>query len=241
MDANPEKFQCTLLGKDNKENFSIDIQGNTINPHNFIKVLGVTLDDQLNFNIHVTNICRIASRQINAFKRIAKHLTVSNRELTYKSFISSHFSYSPTTWIFCGEINAKKLEKLQERALRIVYKDITSSYESLLEKGNFLPLSIYRLKFLAIEVYKCIHGLNPSYLNELFEIKSVKYNLRDNTILKQDKFNTVKFGFKSFQYYGSKLWNHLPNDIKDSSDLYVFTNKLTKWCYTDQCKCLEIF
>ena len=93
MDANPEKFQCTLLGKDNKENFSIDIQSNTINPHNFIKVLGVTLDNQLNFNIHVTNICRIASRQINAFKRIAKHLTVSNRELTYKSFISSHFSY----------------------------------------------------------------------------------------------------------------------------------------------------
>ena len=65
--------------------------------------------------------------------------------------------------------------------------------------------------------------------------------MRDKSILKQDRFNTVKFGFKSFQYYGSKLWNHLPNDIKNSSDLFIFKDKLTKWCFTDQCRKLEIF
>ena len=201
----------------------------------------MSLDDHLNFNTHVSNICRRASRQIMAFKRIAKYLNLSNRELTYKSFISSNFSYSPTSWIFCGKQNTNKLNKLQERALRIVYQDNASSYESLLAKGNFLSLSICRLKFLAIEVYKCIHHLNPPYLNELFQIKNVKYNLRDKSILKQDKFNTVKFGYKSFQYYGSKLWNHLPNEVKNSPDVYAFKTKIDKWCFADRCKKLEIF
>ena len=78
------------------------------------------------------------------------------------------------------------------------------------------------LKVLAIEVYKCIHHLNPPYLNELFQIKNVKYNLRDKSILKQDKFNTVKFGYKSFQYYGSKLFNMLPNNIKEAENSNSF-------------------
>ena len=146
MDANPEKFQCAVLGKYNSESFNINVQNNIIVPQKSIKVLGVSLDDHLNFNTHVSNICRRASRQIMAFKRIAKYLNLSNRELTYKSFISSNFSYSPTSWIFCGKQNTNKLNKLQERALRIVYQDNASSYESLLAKGNFLSLSICRLK-----------------------------------------------------------------------------------------------
>ena len=136
--------------------------------------------------------------------------------------------------------NAKKLEYLQERALRFVYNDKVSTYQTLLEKGNFLSLSIYRLKYLAIEVYKCVNQLNPPYLNKLFENKPVKYDLRDSSILKQNKFNTIKYGYKSFAYYGSKLWNELPNDLKMSPSLNIFKNKINKWCRTEQCIRLEI-
>ena len=185
MDANPEKFQCTVLGKDKNECFSINVQENTIISQNAIKVLGVSLDNQLNFNLHIQNICKNASRQINAFWRIAKYLNESNRVLIYKSFILSNFNYSPVAWIFCGKRNSNKLERLQLRALRFVYKDTLSTYEMLLKRSNFLPLSIYRLKFLAIEVYKCVNELNPSYLNDLIKTKSIPYNFRDSSILKQ--------------------------------------------------------
>ena len=63
------------------------------------------------------------------------------------------------------------MEKLQERALCIIYKDKTSSYDMLLEKVDVLPLSIIRLKYLAVETFKCIRGYNPKYLNDLFLIK----------------------------------------------------------------------
>ena len=64
-------------------------------------------------------------------------------------------------------------------------------------------MSIYRLRFLAIELFKRVNGLNPAYLNELFTPNEVEYNLRDPYLLVQPKFNTYKFGFKSFRYYGA--------------------------------------
>ena len=132
--------------------------------------------------------------------------------------------------IFCGHKNSNKLEKLQERALRFVLSDSKSSYRDLLLRGNFLSLAALRLKFMAIEVYKSANGLNPLYLNELFEINDTGYNLRDSHRFKQNKFETRTFGYRSFRYYGSKLWNSIPTEIKSAKSLYIFKSKITEWC-----------
>ena len=122
--------------------------------------------------------------------------------LIYKSFIASNFSYCPVVWVFCGKRNALKLEKLQHRALTFVFRDFTSSYDELLRKGNLLSLSMYRLRFLAIEVYKCVMEINPPYLNNLFTKRTVNYDLRYPFLLQQNKFSTYRYGYKSFKYYG---------------------------------------
>ena len=100
---------------------------------------------------------------------------------------------------------------------------------------NFLSLSALRIRYLAIEMYKCVHGLNPPYLNELFVSKQTRYNLRDNNRLQQPEFQTVRYGFKSFRYYGSKLWNSLPADVKHSENLYHFKKNITQWCVSGKC------
>ena len=69
-------------------------------------------------------------------------------------------------------------------------------------------------------MYKCAHGLNPLYLNELFINKDTPYNLRDSNRLQQLEFRTVRYGFKSFRYYGLRLWNALPTEVKQSDNLY---------------------
>ena len=69
-------------------------------------------------------------------------------------------------------------------------------------------------------MYKCAHGLNPLYLNELFINKDTPYNLRDSNRLQQLEFQTVRYGFKSFRYYGLRLWNALPTEVKQSDNLY---------------------
>ena len=182
MDANPHKFQSVVLGGKREISFSVSVQENLILPTDSIRVLGgVSLDEQLKFDAHITNICIAASRQINALKRLSKYLNERSRVLIYKSFISSNFNYCPVTWMFCGWQNVTKLEKLQERALRFVFKDNNSSYVDPLKRGNFLSLSAYRIRSLAMEVFKCFHGMNPMCFNNLFCEQEIKYDLKVKT------------------------------------------------------------
>ena len=200
---------------------------------NEIKVLGVTLDSRLNYDSHITAMCTKAARQINILKRISKYLDQDSRINIYRSFVASNFNYCPVAWIFCGARNARKLERLQERALRFVFKDSTSEYSELLKQGNFISLSVLRLRALAVEVYKCFHGINPPYMNDMIQIKTSNYNLRDPFLLRQPSYSTKTYGYRSFRYYGSKLWNSLPVNIKSAKTLTIFKRKITEWCYSD--------
>ena len=73
MIANPDKFQCIMLSRNGGVSIPHSVHNNILYPTDEIKVLGVTLDDSLNFKSHVTDICNRASRQINSFKRFAQH------------------------------------------------------------------------------------------------------------------------------------------------------------------------
>ena len=239
MCANPDKFQS--ISRDGQQSLAISVQDNTILSDTTIKALGVTLDNRLKFDKHVSTLCMKASRQINALKRISKYLDENCRILIFKSFISSNFNYCHMSWMFCGRTNLNKLEKLQERALWFVFRDTISSYESLLKRGNFLPFSAYRIPCLGIETYKCFHGLKPDYMHKLFKQLSTQYNLRDSCRLEQPKFNTFTYGQRSFRYYGAKLWNLLPFSVKNTNDLNIFKTNITRWCYSKQCASLDVF
>ena len=171
MDATPDKFKCISLTRFGRPPISISVEGNIIPSSDTYKVLGVTLDCSLQYDTHVSKLCSNASIQIHAMKRIGKYLNTDCRIAMYKSFISSIFSYCPVSWVFSGKRNSDKLEKLQERALCLVFSDYTSPYSELLKHGNFLSLSALHIRYLAIEMYKCVHGLNPPYLNDFFKVK----------------------------------------------------------------------
>ena len=102
------------------------------------------------------------------------------------------------------------MEKLQERALRFVYSDNVTTYHTLLLKAKLLPLTLFRLRFLAIEVYKSVNKFNPQFMCDMFKSRISKYDLRNSNLLFQQRFKTKKYGLKSIGYYGAKLWNSLP-------------------------------
>ena len=129
----------------------------------------------------------------------------------YKSFICANFNYCPLVWMLCGKTNMNKLEKLQEHALATVYRDRSLTYDDVLRMSGQLSIRMNLVRLLAIEVFKCINGINPVYLNELFITPESKYDLRNKSSLLQPKFNTYKYGYNSFRYLGSKLWNSLPS------------------------------
>ena len=187
LDANPDKFQCLFMDRKGLISVSIPVHNSNIESSNSINILGIHLDSNLNYKCHVKSICTRASYQINALKRVGKYLNVDGKLKIYKAFIRSNFSYCPVAWLFCGKTNSTKLEKLQERALRFVYNDYVLSHKELLTKADVLPLSIYRLRFLAIEVFKSIRNMNPKFMNDMFENRTSNYDLRDSDLVQQKK------------------------------------------------------
>ena len=92
----------------------------------------------------IGNICRKASQQLNILKRLGPYLDRLSKLTIFHTFLLSNFNFCPLAWHFCTERNSKKIEKVQERALRFVYEDYLSSYEQLLEKAwvPFLQISV---------------------------------------------------------------------------------------------------
>ena len=96
------------------------------------KLLGINIDRKLTFNYHLTNLCMKAGRKLSALTRLCGFYTLQQRRLLMKSFIDSQFAYSPMVWMFHDRRLNNKINRVHERALRIVYKDDVSTFEELL-------------------------------------------------------------------------------------------------------------
>ncbi len=144
--------------------------------------------------------------------------------LLYKEgWVTELGSLAPLVWHFCNKSDSDKLEKLQYRALRFVYDDYDSDYETLLSRANMQTLELHRQRALFIEVFKCIHKLAPPYLSELFTLRDKSiYNTRSAKALIQSHCESVDNGRKTFVNYSTYLWNNLPNHFKNTTDLDDF-------------------
>ena len=248
MSANPSKFQVMLM-----ECTSVDVPPDfkiadyNVPICNEIKVLGVYINERVNFESHISMLCARTSRQINALARIAKYIDVQGRINIYNAFITSNFSYCSIVWHFCHSDSTLKIEKLNKRALRVVFNDYTASYPDLLRKIKRPPLYIQRLQLMVIEVYKCINGTNPDFMGDLFSRHVKSHNTRSTEPLIQPRAATITYGIKSLKYQGAKLWNALPNNMKCASSLENFKLLIREWdgphcsCgYCLQCKVWHI-
>ena len=116
--ANADKFQSILLSRGSTGDFRVNVGGHDLHRDNTLKILGVTLDDKLNFKTHIQNICQKASRQINALIRISKFLNKQCRMHVYKSFVCANFNYCPVVWMFCGKTNRENWRKSKKEHFR---------------------------------------------------------------------------------------------------------------------------
>ena len=237
MKANPEKFQAIALGKKtHRENIQLNLDNITISCDEEVKLLGVNFDFMLNFNSHVSYICRKASKQLNVLKRIGRHLNRLGRLTIYHSFILSNFNYCPLTWHFTNESNTRKMEKIQERALRFIYEDYSSNYEQLLTKSGLVSLQIRRIRYIALETYKILNHMNPTYLHDLVKYKNNHYNFRYTNTVEIPQPRTEKYGKKSFRYAAAKLWNSLPEIFRTATSFNQFRTLVNNW-HGDKCIC----
>ena len=96
---------------------------------------------------------------------------------------------------------APNLKKTNERALRFVTHDKSTTYEAMLKQLNLLSPLNQRIVKMATGVYKAIHGNKvPKRIGELLHERSSNYNLGGKHILELPKVNTTTYGLKSWRY-----------------------------------------
>ena len=176
MKANAHK--CHLLVSFN-ESCTAKIEDFSIQNSTEEKLLRVKFDSNISFVNHVTSLCKKASQKLHALPRISHYMNLNKRRNLMKAFITSQFSYCPLIWMFHSRSLNNKINRIHERALRLVYQN-NLSFSGLLDLDNSVAVHQKNLQVLVTEIYKVKNGIAPDIMNDIFEPQNSSYNLRSS-------------------------------------------------------------
>ena len=130
-----------------------------------------------------------------------------------------------------------KINKLHERALRIVYNDDQLSFHELLKLDNSSTIHHQNIRKLVIEVYKSIHDLSPSFMKDIF----VNSGYTGPKLCNEKQFhipnvNKSYKGEESLKAFAPRIWKLVPNQLKCIDNLDKFKIEIKKW-RPKECPC----
>ena len=150
----------------------------------------------------------------------------------YQALIQPHFDYCCSVWDNFGETFSNKMQKLQNRAVRVITRSpYDASASPLLDSLHLDNLSLRRKRIKAKMMFKILKGNAPTYLQNLFTVRGTGYTLRNSEIklnIPKSRTNYLKW---SLCYSGALLWNSLPQNIRRPSSLNLFNNSLNQYYY----------
>ena len=201
----------------------------------------MTVDKQLNFDMHLKMLCKKTNQKVSALARIVPFLPFHKRHVILKTFIESQFSYCPLVWMYCSRTMNTKINRIHERALRLVYQDYTSTFEELLIKDNSLCFHHRNIHQVAIEMYKVKNDLSPPFMKDIFDEIEIVRETRSGRTFSRPNVDTVKKGDRSLRCFGPIVWDTmLPDDLKRCASLDKFKDSIRSWkpnnCPCELCK-----
>ena len=223
------------LGKDSEGDL-LRFCGEVLEASQIEIVLGLQIDNKLNFENHIKSLCSKVSQKLGALQRFSNLLDAQKKNLLFNSIIKSQFSYCPLVWMFCSRRSNSLVNNVHERALRIVSDDHNSSYSELLMTKKEHTIHQQNINVLMKEIYKFENNLSPPLIDDMFQVRKINYNLRHFQKFANTKKNSVKMGLETITYRAPQLWNLVPTEIKDAPSLSIFKEKIKSW-YCDNCLC----
>ena len=192
-----------------------------------IKILGVTLDEDLSYKEHISDELKKAYAKASALRIIRRFLPRDAMIKLYKAFILPHLEYCSPLLVGIGTGQRNGLEDGNCYILRtLLGHNKSMSYDELLTTASMTSLYCRRLHQALIFLFECLNGTGPAYIGSLFKYRHTPYRLRGEGLsLELPKFN-LQFKKNSVTYSLTKLWNSLPSQVRLSSDANDFRSKL---------------
>ena len=222
--------KCHFLTCGSTEHLWVKVGNEMIWESQAEKLLGMTVDKNLNFNLHLKALCKKVNQKVSALARIVRILPFQKRHLILKTFIESQFSYCPLVWMFCSNKMNHKINHIHERALRLVYQDYTSSFADLLKRDNSLTFHHRNIHQVAIEMFKVKHDISPPFMKEIFVHNINEKGTRSGDNFARPNVDSVYKGEQSLRCFGPIVWNSmLPDKLKSCKSLGEFKNRIKSW------------
>ena len=153
-----------------------------------------------------------------------------------KAFITSQFSYCPLIWMFHSRNLNNKINRIYERALRLVYQN-NLSFSELLDLDDSVTVHQKNLQVLVTEIYKVKNRIAPEIMKDIFELQNPSYNLRSTyNQFRRENIKTVYYDLQSVRYIGPKICEIVPNSIKYCDSLSKFRKLIKSW-RLESCPC----
>ena len=122
-----------------------------------------------------------------------------------------------------------KTNRLHERALRIVYSDYKSSFNTLLEKDGSFSIQHGNMQSMKYEIYKILHGLSLAIMGHIINLyKPPTYNLGTCQELYSRNPKIVTYGTETISFLDPKIWAIVPQNIKNCTSLSSFEINIRK-------------
>ena len=193
------------------QTFEILLGGVRIERVTKFEYLGVTLDQHMIWHEQVESIGKKVAKRLGILSRIRYYLTLEAANSIYNTMIQPIFDYD-TSWGVLSEVCKNELQRLQNRAARIVLR--RNRTENCLSSLNWLHLSTRMKIHRCILVFKILNNCVPVYINNYFtknsSVHSFNTRHKDNFVLPKVK---REFGKRTFRFTGAKDYNDLSTDI----------------------------
>ena len=189
------------------------------------KNLGVVFDSALNMSEHVNAVCKKAFCEIRNIGRIRNFLDDKATTALVHAFVISKLDYCNDLLYGLPKKQHDKLQRVLNCAARVVsrvkkHDHITPVLASL----HWLPIP-QRIEYkLMLITFKALHGMAPGYLQELLKWHQAARTLRSNSLamLQVPRTRLKYYGDRAFEKAAPFLWNALPHNLRQMSDLVEF-------------------
>ena len=204
-------------------------------PDNFIRSLGVLLDENLSFDKHINTLALKLNRALFYLNRSKNILGFNARKQLYFSLIHSNLLYCNTIYGSSSSKNIKRIHVIQKKAIRIVFnKDFRAHTTKLFYKLKLLPLPDL-INFKSLIFFYDFKSKNlPATFNNEWILNSERNNLFQLNLRSSQGFYIPVARYQYLTNFplikGPKLWNSLRADFKYSLIRYEFIRQLKNLC-----------
>ena len=231
---NITKTEIMLIsGRKHQESLYIDIIDEGIKkrlqPKASIKILGVFVDQKLNWKKQIQEVNKKAKYAARNLQRINNLVPLRSRLLLYNSLVASHLKYADTVWAGCDVADKQKLQRTQNLAVKSILgmKKYDSASEAL-KKAKLLPLDHKQKIHEAVYIHKGLaHKLPSPICDQYNQLKPQSTSSRsiDQQLLNIHSHKTEKYKHSPL-YRTIKIWNSIPLNIKTIENSSTFKKNL---------------